>query len=68
WYQKVEPLSSNLSSKFQRFMIPASNIAVDEMIVQFTGRSAYTKCIPSKPIPHGFKILALCEHGYTWDY
>ena len=38
WYQKVEPLSGNLASKFQRFMIPASNLAVDEMMVRFTGK------------------------------
>jgi len=38
WYQKVEPLSDNLSFKFQRFMTPASNIAVDEMMVRFTGK------------------------------
>ena len=37
WYQKVEPLAGNLASKFQRFMIPASDIAVDEMMVRFTG-------------------------------
>lgn len=36
WYQKVEPLSDNLSFKFQRFMTPVSNIAVDEMMVRFT--------------------------------
>jgi len=42
WYQKVEPLSGNLSSKFQKFIIPASNIAVDEMMVRFTGKRSET--------------------------
>jgi len=68
WYRKIQPLSTNLSSKFRKFLIPASDVAVDEMMVRFTGRSAHTQRISSKPIPHGFKILALCEHGYTWDY
>ena len=36
-YQKVERLSGNLASKFQRFMIRESNIAVNEMMVRFTG-------------------------------
>jgi len=24
--------------------------------------------MPNKPIPQAFKILALCEHGYTYSF
>lgn len=24
--------------------------------------------MPNKPIPEGYKILALCEHGYTYAF
>ena len=41
---------------------------IDEVIAKFTGRSAHTLYIKGKPIPQGFKILALCDRGYTFDF
>jgi len=41
---------------------------VDEMMVRFVGRSVHTVRMPNKPIPEGFKVLALCEHGYTFSF
>lgn len=37
-------------------------------MVKFKGRSAHTVRIPSKPIPVGYKVLALCDAGYTIDW
>ena len=37
-------------------------------MVRFVGRSVHTVRMSSKPIPEGFKILALCEHGYTYSF
>ena len=34
-------------------------------MVPFTGRSSHTVMIRAKPIPQGYKILALCEREYT---
>ena len=43
-------------------------MSVDEIIAKFTGRSQYTLYIKGKPILKGFKILALCDRGYVFDY
>lgn len=41
WYSKVEPLASHINNISKSIYIPSSNLAVDEMIVRFSGRSAY---------------------------
>ena len=35
---------------------------------KFKGRSEHTVRIPSKPISEGYKILALCDAGYTLNW
>jgi hypothetical protein len=68
WTKKVQPLSDDLQRRFQQHMLPATPVAVDEMMVRFTGRSVHTTVIKGKPIPEGYKILALCEKGYTYAF
>jgi hypothetical protein len=70
FFNKLEPLSSHLQERFQNYVVPATQISIDEMMVRFTGRSHHTLRMPNKPIPEGYKIYALCEHGYTyaWAY
>lgn len=68
WWKKLEPLSSHLRQQSQTFALPATNISIDEMMVPFTGRSFHTVHIPSKPIPVGYKVIALCSSGYTVDW
>lgn len=68
FYRKVEPLASWLQERWQRYCIPATEVSVDEMMVRFQGRSHHTVRMPNKPIPHGYKILALAEHGYTYSF
>lgn len=68
WYSKMEPLSSHLEERFRRYYVPSSNVSVDEMMVRFCGRSAHTIRMKNKPIPEGYKILALCDDGYTYSF
>ena len=68
WWKKVEPLSSHLRSRPQQYFQPQSNVALDELMSKFKGRSAHTVRIPSKPISEGYKILALCDAGYTLNW
>lgn len=68
WYQKVEPLSSTLQRRFQRYCTPATEVSIDEMMIRFIGQSAHTVRLPNKPIPEGYKVFALCEHGYTFSF
>jgi hypothetical protein len=47
-----------------RYWAPGINIAVDECIQHFEGRTLEKVVIPSKPTPEGFKIWAVAEAGY----
>jgi len=38
------------------------------MMIRFLGRSAHTIKMPNKPIGLGYKILALCDASYTYDW
>ena len=38
------------------------------MIARFSGRSAHTVRIKNKPTPEGYKILSLCDAGYTYTF
>ena len=70
WYHKLLPLADNLQQQFQQYLQPASAVAVDEMMIRFVGRSFHTIAIPGKPIPLGYKVLALAERGlgYTFSF
>ena len=68
WYSKVEPLASHCRAAFKKLYAIGTDVSVDEMIARFSGRSTHTFRIKNKPTPEGYKILALCEHGYTYDF
>lgn len=68
WYFKVAPRADLLQAHYQQYFLPSSDIAVDEMMVRFTGRSAHTILLRGKPTPQGYKILALCDYGYTYSF
>lgn len=68
WSYKLQPLAYNLQRRFQHHCLPATEVSIDEMMVRFTGRSNHTTMIKGKPIPQGYKMLALCEHGYTFSF
>ena len=38
------------------------------MMVPFSGHSLHTLKMPHKPIKEGFKLWALCDKGYLWDF
>jgi hypothetical protein len=48
--------------------IPVSNVAVDEMIAWFSSRSAHTFWIKNKLTSERYKVLSLCESGYTYTF
>ena len=66
-HEKVDPLAKLLLSAFQRYWKPATDVAIDECIEGFTGRSGDTVNIPTKPTPIGFKIWTLADKGYVFD-
>ena len=68
YYTKVEPLLSHIQDTSKSIYCPSSNVSVDEMMIWFSGRSPHTFQMKGKPTPEGFKILALCDYGYTWTF
>ena len=52
----------------QQYLILGTNVAIDEIMVRFFGRSADTCKMPNKPIKQGYKIFALAANGYVWHF
>src|SRR5689334_12183558 len=50
--------------------IPGTELAGDEIIVQYDGRSSFKVNIPNKPHPIGIKVWALANHNFLicWNY
>jgi Transposase IS4 len=68
WHTKLEPLTSLLRTKFKAYVVLGQDVSFDEMMVPFAGRSKHTLKMKNKPVKEGFKIWALCDHGYLWDF
>jgi hypothetical protein len=64
WYTKLDPLSNLLCTKFNTYVVLGQNVSFDEMMVLFSRRSKHILKMKNKPIKEGFKIWALCNHGY----
>jgi Transposase IS4 len=56
WHTKLEPLASQLRTKFKAYVVLGQNVSFDEMMVPFAGRSKHTLKMKNKPIKEGFKI------------
>jgi hypothetical protein len=57
----VEPLSFTIQKQNLVVWQPGRDIAVDEFIIRFQGRSKNITIIPSKPIPIGYKGWAIAQ-------
>lgn len=68
WWHKLEPMSSIAQKRFRECYLPSSNVAIDEMMVKWEGRSAHTLTMKNKPIDQGYKLFALADHGYTYSW
>ena len=68
WWTKLEPMASQLKANFKQYIKPRSVVSIDEIMVRFTGRSLHTVVLRGKPVPLGYKILALCDAGYVYGF
>ena len=68
WHTKLEPLASQLRTRFKALVVLGQNVSFDEMMVPYSGRSKHTLKMKNKLIKEGFKIWALCDHSYLWDF
>ena len=56
---KVCPLIEKLQERFSAVYSPGRNLAVDEAMIKFQGRSAIKQYMPKKPIKRGIKVWVL---------
>ena len=56
---KVHPLIDHFTNKFKEMYMPHKEVAVDEAMIKFTGRSSLKQYLPMKPIKHGIKVWVL---------
>lgn len=67
-FDKLKPLSEHLGKKFKDYWHTGAHLAVDETTQRLMGRSKETVNLPSKPIPKGFNIWVVANHGYVLDW
>ena len=58
---KVRPLLEHLKSKFASNYYPSKELAVDEAMIKFQGRSSLKQYMPQKPIKRGIKVWVLAD-------
>jgi hypothetical protein len=68
WHFKLSPLDERFMKRFQDTVVLGSNIPYDEQMLPFRSRSPHVTKVPGKPNPDGFKVWALCDDGYLFDW
>ena len=68
WWDKLDSIMSILRQKSSFYWILSTNITVDEVMIKFEGRTSQKITIPGKPILIGFKIFALADSGYIFNW
>ena len=63
---KVRPIIDYFTSKFAELYNPHKEVAVDEAMIKFQGRSSLKQFMPMKPIKRGIKVWVLGDscNGY----
>ena len=56
---KVRPVIDELSKRFTDLYKPHKEVAVDEAMIKFTGRSSVKQYMPMKPIKRGIKVHSI---------
>ena len=68
WWYKVDPLLTTVRQNIKEAVVPASWLAVDELMIPFQGRTKHSIKIRGKPIKEGFKMWCLGFGGYIWSF
>lgn len=67
WYEKVKPVTDVILAYSRRYYVPSSHVSVDEMMVEFEGRSKDKTLNTSKSIPESYELFVICDRGFTID-
>lgn len=66
---KVRPMLDHLAQKFEECLLPSKELALDESMIKFKGRSTMKQYMPKKPIKRGYKVWMLCDKsGYCLKF
>lgn len=66
---KVRPLLDTLKNTFEKNYRPTENMAIDESMIKFKGRSYLKQYMPKKPVKRGYKVWMLCaSSGYCLKF
>ena len=68
FFGKVEPLFGHIRETCKSVWTRRCRVSVDEMMVTCMGRCLETVRVKNKPIGQGFKLWALRERGYVFDF
>ena len=63
-FSKLEPLNSQLLKTSKALWHPSSDLAVDECMCRFIGRTKVKLTIPTKLISTGIKAWIIADKGY----
>ena len=66
--QKIAPLYHLCQTTFFQYFIPPRELAVDETMVRFKGRSPWKTVIKGKPTPIGYKLFTIASHGFLLGF
>jgi hypothetical protein len=66
---KVRPLLEKIRHNSKACYQPHQQLAVDEAMILFKGRSVMKQYMPLKPIKRGYKMWCLCDstNGYLYN-
>ncbi len=65
---KVRPVLDYVTKKCQALYKLGRDVAIDEAMVKFQGRSSLKQYLPMKPIKRGIKVWVLADtNGYFWN-
>ena len=67
---KVRPLINHFSEKFKSVYLPDKYVAINEVMIKFTGHSSLKQYMPMKPIKRGMKVWVLGDssNGYFCNF
>ena len=66
--QKIAPLYHLCQTTFFEYFVPPRELAVDETMVRFKGRSPWKTVIKGKPTPIGYKLFTVASHGFLLGF
>ena len=66
--EKTADFYNQCQALFKQYYVPGQNLAIDETMVRFEGRSDWITVIRNKPTPVGFKIWTVASDGYVLNF